>query len=378
MRILYKLLRQDPENREGVIVATSALNIIVNLLIAGTKIFIGIISSSMAILSEGANNATDAATSVLALLGAKFSGMRPTKKHPFGFGRIEYFASLIIGVLIFTTGTEFLLGSVQRIFHPEPLEVSYITLSIVAVTAVVRLLLGSYTVRAGKRAQSGSLIAVGTECRNDAVISSITIISSLVFLIFNLSLDAYAGMIISAIIIKTGVQTLLSTVSSLLGENGRLELAETLYREIRQNEIVLNAADMMLHNYGPDAFSGSVNIEIDHKKTVEEVYASIHEMQLRLMHQYHVTMVFGIYAVNHDDDAARRMRREIAGFVRGYEHVLSYHALYVDQAHKRIYCDLVVDYALKDWDALREAFTQFIKQQYPDFDLELVVETEFV
>ncbi len=378
MGFVYKLFRQDPNSREGIITTTSVLGILINLLIAGTKMVIGVLASSIAILSEGANNAADAATSLLTIVGAKLAGKHPTKKHPFGFGRIEYLTGLIISVMIVVTGAEFLLSSVKRIFAPEPITVSYLTLIIIAVTAVVKLLFGSYTVKMGQKAESNSLIAVGTEGKSDALTSVITIAATLIYIFFDLNVDAYAGVITSAIIIKAGLSVLGDTLSDILGRPGKEDLAAQLYQEIRANEIVCNAADMMLHNYGPDNYSGSVNIEIDRRKTVEEVYAAIHQLQLEIMHKHHVTMVFGIYAIDTDSPESAAMRQRIAQFVRGYDHVISYHALFISEKEQKIYCDLVVDYELKDWDALRGAFSEMMKQNYPHYDLELVIETEYV
>ena len=134
----------------------------------------------------------------------------------------------------------------------------------------------------------------------------------------------------------------------------------------------------MLHNYGPDAYSGSVNVEIDHSKTVGEVYAALHELQLRIMHEKHITMVFGIYAVDKDHTQIRQLREQVAAFVRNREHVTSFHALYIHPNGKDIYVDLVVDYALADWEALRKEFTAYMAELYPDQHLELVIETNYV
>ena len=378
MNLLYKLLKQDPDSREGVVTATSMLGIIVNLLIAGIKVAIGLLSSSIAVLSEGVNNAADAATSILTLVGTKLAGRKPTKEHPFGYGRIEYLTSLVIAVLIIVTGFELFTSSIDLIFHPAELDLSYLSLGIVAVSAVVKYILGAYTIRTGNRVDSSSLVAVGTECRNDAFISVVTILSSLAFILFNVSVDAYAGIFISIIVLKAGYEIISDTVSDLLGSKADKELADQLYKEIRSCDMVISAADMMLHNYGPDAYSGSVNIEIDHSKTVEEVYAVIHEMQLRIMEQYHVTMVFGIYAVDNNSEESRSLRREIAEFVRNYDHVISYHALFISHKQKRIYCDLIVDYDLADWKALDAEFETFMHAHYPDYQIMLTIETEFV
>ena len=378
MKLLYKLLRQEPDSREGTVVTVSGLNILVNLIFAAIKVVIGLAVSSIAIVSEGVNNATDSATSLITIVGTKLSAKHPTEKHPFGFGRIEYLTSLLISVLILFTGAELMESSVKRIFEPQEMSISYVTMAIIAVSALVKLVLGLYTIKEGRRVDSSSLVALGTECRSDSVVSVITLVTALVFLVFHVSLDAYAGIIMSLIVLKAGFEVLKETLSDILGQAGEKELAQELYRIIRAEPLVLNAADMMLHNYGPDAYSGSVNVEIDHSKTVEEVYAALHELQLRIMHEKHITMVFEIYAVDRDHAQIRQLREQVAAFVREQKHVTSYHALYIHPNGKDLYVDLVVDYDLDDWEALRKEFTAYMAELYPDKHLELVIETNYV
>ena len=378
MAILYKLFHLDTEKREDVVTATSILGIITNLLIAAMKMIVGAIVSSIAIISEGANNASDCATSLLTLVGTKLAGRRPTKKHPFGFGRIEYLTSLIISVLILLTAFELLKSSVELIFHPAEMTTSVVAIVLIAVSAVIKLLLGSYSIKMGKKVESESLVAVGEDSRNDSIISAITIVSVLIFIIFGFSVDAYAGIITSLFVFKAGFEILRETVSHLLGKPEDPQLASTLYKEIRSTKGVINAVDMVLHNYGPDRYHGSVNIEVEHDKTIGEIYEIIHALQLRIMHEYGVVMVFGMYAVDNDQPYVRELRTNVAGFVREYEHVTSYHAVYINPEKPEIYCDLIVDYDLKDWDKLREDFIGFMKEKYPDHETILTIETEYV
>ena len=377
MKFLYKLLKQDPSSREGIISVTSVLGILANLLIAAVKVVIGLLASSIAIMSEGVNNASDALTSVLALIGTKLAGKHPDEKHPFGYGRIEYLTSLVIAVLILVTGVEMLTSSVKLVFAPEEMSISILSLIIIAVSALIKFFLGIYTIRMGKKADSSTLEAVGIDCRNDSFISVITI-SAVIFLVFRLSIDAYVGIFTSLIIIKAGLEVLRDTVGDLLGRPGEKELANKLYKEIRSTDGILNAADMMLHNYGPDAYSGSVNVEIDQSKSVGDVYQFLHELQLRIMHEYHVTMVFGVYAVDNDREYSKELRRTVGQFVTSHEHVKSFHAVYLDPHSDKLYCDLVVDYNLRDWEPLKEEFSAYMKEKCPDKTLELTIETEFV
>ena len=378
MNLICKLFRQDSETREGIITAASGLGILVNLLLAAIKMLVGALASSIAIVSEGVNNLADAMTSILTLVGTKLAGKHPDEKHPFGYGRIEYLTSLVVAVLILVTGVEMLISSVKLVFQPAELSISVLSLVIVAVSAVVKFFLGVFTIKQGKKAGSSALEAVGLECRNDSFCSIVTILTAVIFLTCHLSLDAYAGIFTSLIILKAGLEVLKETVSELIGRPGEKELAIQLYKEILTTDGVLYAADMMLHNYGPDQWSGSCNLEIDHEKTVGEIYQFLHKLQLKIMQEYGVTMVFGIYAVDNDHEEVKALRKVISGFTVPHPNVKSFHAVYIDPDNGDIYCDFTVDYELRDWDGLRTDFLRYMQQHYPGRRVELVIETKFV
>ena len=260
MFYVYRLFKLNPDVREDVISMTSALGSVCNVLIALIKIVVGLLASSIAIVSEGINNASDALTSILTFIGVKLAGKHPDEKHPFGYGRIEYLTSLVISILILITGIELIKSSIQLIFHPKTLNVSYVSMAVIAISAIIKFALGTYTVKMGKKADSKALEASGLDGKNDSFVSILTLISAFVYVVFGYSLDAYAGIITSLLIFKTGFEVLRDTISELLGRPGDKELAKNLYRRIQHTEGVLGVADMMIHNYGPEAYSGSVNV----------------------------------------------------------------------------------------------------------------------
>lgn len=378
MKLIARLLKQDPNSRDGIVITTSIIGIITNILLALIKIVIGAAVSSIAIISEGINNASDSANSIITIIGTKLSAKHPTKEHPFGFGRIEYLTSLTISVLILVTGAELLINSVKLIFNPTNLSVNYITLLIIALSAFVKLWLGYFNIKQGKKVDSTTLIAIGKDSYGDCLISVVTIASAAVYLWSGYSIDAFAGVFTSIFVLKAGFDVLRETVSDLLGQSADKELADALYKLILSEPIIMNAADLILHNYGPDAYIGSVNIEIDHEMEIGDAYSTIHALQLKIMHEYRIVLVFGIYAVDQDHEESRVLREEITEYCKNHDHVISFHALYVDPSNQDIYCDLVVDYELLDWDELREDFTAYIKELHPENRLELVIETAFV
>ena len=378
MNVLSRFFPGENTSREGIISSTSILGIGVNLFIALAKIIVGAMASSIAIISEGINNATDALSSVITLVGTKLAGKHPDEKHPFGYGRIEYLTGLVISIMIIVSGVEMLISSVKLVFEPGELSISYFSLAIVAVSAVIKYFLGTYTIKMGKKADSEALVGVGLDCRNDCFASLITIAAALAFLIFGLSLDAYAGIATSVLILKAGYEVIISTLSEIIGRPGEKDLAVTLYKEILSTEGILGAADMMLHNYGPDRYSGSVNVEIDHEKTVGEIYEFLHALQMRIMHEHNVVMVFGVYAVDNDHEDVKLLRSNITQFIKTKEHIRGLHAVYIEPGTGKFYCDFVVDYKLRDWDGLREEFETYMNKLYPGTEIVLTIETEFV
>ena len=377
MALIYKLFKLDPNSREGVVSATSILSVIVNLFVALMKVVVGLLASSIAIVSEGVNNATDALSSILTLVGTKLAAKAPDAKHPFGYGRIEYLTNMVIASFILVGGAEMMLNSIKLIFNPEKLNVSYVSLAVVAISAIIKYFLGVYTIKTGKRVGSQSLEAVGVDCRNDSFVSVVTIISSLVYLLGNISIDAYAGLFTSYLIVKAGYDIMKDTVAELLGQPADEELVKELYKEIRGTEGIINAVDMVLHNYGPDAYTGSCNVELDHKSSVGDVYEFLRPLQIRLLEKNHVAMVFGIYAVDNDSADSKKLRKEIADFVRNNEHIKSYHVIYSDKRINTIYCDLVIDYEV-DREAITRQFEAYLKSIYPDKNIQVNIDTEFV
>ena len=377
MNIIYRIFKLDRNTREGVVSATSILSIIVNIAVALLKVIVGVFASSIAIISEGVNNAADAMSSLLTLIGIKLANRKPDKEHPFGYGRIEYITNMIIAAIILVSGLLTLKDSIVKIFRPEELNTTHLSIILVAISAIVKYVLGTYTISQGKKVNSDTLEAVGTDCRNDSFVSLITIGVSLIYILFDINIDAFAGVFTSYLIIKAGYEIMSSTISELLGQPADENLARALYKEIRSTEGVINAVDMVLHNYGPDMYTGSVNVEIDHKKTAAEIFEFLRALQTKIYEEYKVAMVFGIYAVDNDSRANKKLRKQVADFTKENPHVKSYHAVYSDINANTIYCDLVVDYEA-DRSKIYKDFTDYLKDLYPKKKVKVNLDTEFV
>ena len=377
MGFIYQIFKLDKNSREGVVSATSILSIIVNIFVALMKIIVGFLAASIAIISEGVNNATDALSSLLTLAGVRLANRKPDKKHPFGYGRIEYIINLLIGGIIVYSGITTLLDAIDKVINPKELNFTYISIALVAISAVIKYILGTYTISQGKKVNSETLEAVGTDCRNDSFVSIITIAVAVIYLSFNFSIDAFAGIFTSFLILKAGYEILYNTISELLGQPADEELARSLYKDIRSNEKIINAVDMILHNYGPDSYVGSVNVEVDHNMTAGEIFEFLRTLQNEILAKYNVVMIFGIYAVDNDSETSKKLKEQIANFARENEHIKSYHAVYSDPKTDMVYCDLVVDYEA-DRAKITKDFDNYLKELYPDKTIQVNIDTEFV
>lgn len=201
-------------NREKVIVRTSVVGILVNVALAVFKAIVGTLSHSIAVVMDAVNNLSDALSSVITIIGTKLAGKAPDKKHPLGYGRLEYLSAMIIAVIVLYAGVSSLVESVKKILHPATPDYSAIALIIIAVAVAAKVLLGLFVKRTGENVKSDSLVASGSDALNDAIISVSTLAAAAIYLIFGISLEAWLGAVISVFIVKAGIRSAKSSANA--------------------------------------------------------------------------------------------------------------------------------------------------------------------
>ena len=187
------------KSRDQIIIRTSIIGIAANIFLAGFKAFVGILSNSIAIVLDAVNNLSDALSSVITIVGTKLAGRAPDKKHPLGYGRIEYLSAAIISVIVLYAGVTSFTESVRKIIHPETPDYSALTLVIVASGVLVKILLGRYVRATGEKVGSDSLVASGSDALNDSIISASTLVAAVLYIKAGWSLEAWLGAVISVI-----------------------------------------------------------------------------------------------------------------------------------------------------------------------------------
>ena len=357
-------------DRNKVIVRTSIIGIITNVFLASFKAAVGLLANSIAIVLDAVNNLSDAMSSLITIAGAKLAAKPADRKHPFGYGRVEYMSALIISALVLYAGITSFVESIKKIINPEIPNYTPITLIIVAVGVITKVILGRYVKGVGERVNSDSLIGSGKDATLDALLSFSTLVAALIFMFSGLSLEAYLGVLISIVIIKSGLEMLKETIGRMLGERADTDLSKGIKQTVCSVPGALGAYDLVLHDYGPEKIVGSVHVEIQDDMSAEEIDRLIRDITKAVMDEHNVMLdAISIYAQNDKDDKVNKMRDDINDIVLNKPHVIQTHAFYLFEEEKTIQFDLVIDF---DSDNPYEDYmnaVNAVQEKYPDYKL---------
>ncbi len=364
-------------NREKIIIRTSIIGIVANIFLAGFKAVVGLASNSIAVILDAVNNLSDALSSVITIIGTKLAGKKPDKKHPLGYGRIEYLSSMIVAAIVLYAGITSLTESIKKIIWPEAADYSVISIVIIAAAVVVKLVLGKYVKKKGEQVNSGSLIASGSDALFDAILSISVLASAIIYMAFNISLEAWVGVVIAVIIIKSGIEMVLESVDEMLGTRAEAKVSKAIKGTVKEEPEVHGAYDLYLNNYGPNKSLGSLHIEIDDTMTAEEIDSLTRRITDKVYKKHGVLLTgIGIYSVNTGDNAASKIREEIRKIVMSHEGILQFHGFYINEDEKKISFDIIFDFNVEDRIKVRDAVRKEIEIRYPDWSVQIAIDVD--
>jgi len=268
--------------------------------------------------------------------------------------------------------------SVKQIIHPETPEYTHISLIIVAVAVVVKILLGRYVKRVGKEVNSDSLINSGEDATLDSVISASTLIAAGIFLVFHISLEAWLGAIISLVIIKSGIEMLRDTISQILGEKNDVELARKIKKTVIAFDQVQGVYDLVLNNYGPDAWNGSLHIEVPDTCSPADLDMLIRDIQLAVYREHQVVLTaVGVYAVNTKDREVIEAKKKVRDIVFSHQYARQMHGFYLIKEKKEIRFDVVISFDAKDRKAVFEEILADVQREFPGYKLQAAMDVDY-
>ncbi|MBO6095775.1 MAG: cation transporter [Bacteroidales bacterium] len=362
-------------DRSKQIIRTSVVGIVVNVLLASFKALVGLLAHSVAIVLDAVNNLSDALSSIITIIGTKLSVKPADRKHPFGYGRVEYFTAIIIAVIVLMTGITSLIESVKKIINPTRPEYTTVTLVIIIVAILAKLGLGWYVRSQGKKLDSDALVASGSDALFDAVITLATLVSAGIMLIWNFSIDGYLGALISLLIIKAGVEMLASPINQLLGERASQDLVHQIKTEVAAFDNVQGVYDIILHSYGPNVSIGSLHIGVAEDLTARQIHVLTRHIAELMIQKHGIVMTVGIYANGSGDTSYARLQKTVVQTLARQEHVQQVHGFYVD--NDIISVDVVPDLSVHDDEAFRQTLQEELKKVLPDHMVTILIDHNY-
>ena len=369
-------MRTLAAQREQIIVKTSIIGIVTNVVLASFKVLVGVIAHSIAVVLDGVNNFSDALSSVITIIGAKLAGKKPDKEHPLGHGRVEYLSAMIVSALVLYAGGTALLESVKKIFHPQEVSYSALTLWVLVIAIIAKLFLGRYVKAKGEQVQSGALVASGSDASFDAVLSGSVLICALIFIKWHISLEAYVGVAISLVIIKAGVEMLKGTLNDILGQRADADVIRQIKQIIAQEPQVHGVYDILVNNYGPNKNYASLHIELDDTLTVAQVDQLTRTIENNVFRQTGIILTgVGVYARNTSNEEAAQIRNQVQQIVLAHDWALQIHGFYIDIPQKTLQFDVVLSFDVEHNEAL-ETLTRELQAAYPAYHIQITLDVD--
>ena len=364
------------QNRDKVIIRTSIIGILTNVLLAAFKAAIGIISNSIAVTLDAVNNLSDALSSIITIIGTKLAGKLPDRKHPLGYGRIEYLSAMIVSGIVLYAGITSAVESVKKIIHPEKPDYSIVSLVIIAVAVLVKIVLGRYVKAKGEQVDSGSLVASGSDAMFDAILSASVLVSAIIYKLSGLSLEAYVGVVIAAFIIKAGIEMMIETLNELLGSRADQEKTDRIKQLLTEDPEVRGAYDLIIYNYGPDKDLASVHLELPDTMTAREIDKLTRRLERKVYKETGVILAaVGLYSYNTGSDKAAGIQKDVHDRVMAHDWAVQVHGFYVDVEAKEMTFDVVMSFDINPREGLQIIYRE-ISEAYPDYRIHIAPDVD--
>ena len=363
------------EDRDRIIIRTSIVGIVGNMVLVAFKLIVGFLSNSIAIILDGVNTATDALSFIITIVATKIAGMRPNRKHPFGYGRSEYLASVAIGIIILAAGVLSLRESIAKIINPATPEYDTVTISVIIFAIVVKIAIGIYFKIMGKKTDSGALEASAIDSNYDAVLSAGTLLVAFAQMLWNINIDGLVGAIISLAVIKAGIDVLAEAVSPIIGRREEDETGKEIYDYVNSFDGVLGTYDLVIDDFGPREKLGAMHIEVAEDMTARQIHKLTRAIAHGLADRFNLIATIGIYAQN-APKTFDEFRASLEQIVEEHPNVLQVHGIYADFDENTIMFDLVIDFE-SDPDSVREEIIGRISEKYPGYSYNVDVDADY-
>ena len=316
---------KDPAGRSAMGREAAVMGIVLNFIFALSKIVIGILAGAISMIADGLNNTMDLMSSVIALGGFHFAALPADRRHPYGHARMEYLASFLVSLIIIWTGLSLLWESAKTIIHPDAMETSALAVGVLIFSMAGKVFLYRYNVVLGEAMDSELLIATGYDARGDVFATAAVLFSLLVNQLFSLNIDGWMGLVVAGIILKSGWESLMETVDSLLGGKTDPELVRAIMKDIKNYPVALGVHDMMYHDYGANKQFLTLHVEVNSEEDVMKIHQDIDEIERNIAAKYHMDTTIHIDPIRIDDPRSNALYDYVKKKLKEVDHRLDMH-----------------------------------------------------
>ena len=333
----------------------SVVGIFCNVLLFSVKLAIGLILSSLAVTADAFNNLSDAASSIISFVGVKMAGKPADAEHPFGHGRIEYIAALIVSFLVIEVGFTFFKSSISKIMHPEEITFDPVPFIILILSILVKLWMAFFNNKLGKRIDSKVMLATAADSLGDVITTSATVISIVICHFTSINVDEIAGLIVSGIVIWSGVSIAKDTLEPLIGQRVPSELYQKITDMVESYEGIVGAHDLIVHNYGPNRSMATIHAEVPNDVSIEASHEIIDRIERDAKKELNILLVIHMDPVEMRDEEVLELRDKTSHIVHALDPELHFHDFRVlkENEQKNLIFDLVVPDSYTEKDANR-------------------------
>ena len=358
---------EDPKVRGAYGFLCGAVGIFLNVLLFAAKYLAGALTGSIAVTADAFNNLSDAGSSVITLLGFKLAAKKPNRDHPYGHGRFEYISGLIVSMAILLMGFELGKSAVEKLFHPEPIQFSVISVVILAGSMLVKLYMAAYNRGIGRRIHSVALTATGSDSLSDVCATGVVLAVTLIEHFFGVQIDAYAGIGVSLLILWVGLKSAKETTDPLLGKAPEPEFVKKIEEIVGEYPEIVGMHDLMVHDYGAGRRVISLHAEVPGNEDIFLLHDSIDNIERELAQKFQCEAVIHMDPIAADDEAVAAMRRAVAEEIRKIDEIITIHDFRMVQGptHTNLIFDAVVPFSfcLSD-DELKAEIDRHITEKF--------------
>lgn len=371
----------NPNVRRAYGVLTGAVGIFLNIILFAGKYLAGFLSGSVSVMADAFNNLSDAGSSFITLMGFHLAGKKPDPEHPFGHGRIEYVSGLIVSMLIILMGAELLKTSIEKIIQPEQMEISVITILVLAASIAVKVYMSIYNRAYGKKLDSSAMRATAADSLSDCITTTVVLLSMLVYQFLHINLDGWSGLVVAVFILIAGISSAKDTLSPLLGEAPNEEFVKDVENTVMNHKDVVGVHDMMVHNYGPGRVMISLHAEVPGNQDIYKLHDEIDLIERELKHRFQCEAVIHMDPIATDDERVMGLRKEVETLVKEYDKELTIHDFRMVEGptHTNLIFDVVVPQGHgKTDEEISSEITRRITQKWQNYFAVIKMEKRYI